>query len=533
MSSFTKTQSHFANIPDADIQRSTFDRSCGVKTAFDAGKLIPIFCDEILPGDTVHLTPQLFGRLATPFVPFMDNLYLDTHFFFVPTRLTWENWEKFNGAQKNPGDSTDFVIPQLKQTASSAGFGSIYDHFGIPPLINNLEHSSLPFRAYNLIWNEWFRDQNLQDSVPVHQGNTNDPVTDYTLLPRNKRKDYFTSGLPWPQKGPAVNLPLGISAPVIPRTGVTPGASGYAKFVSQAATSGATLGSNPPSGQPVTGQSAMFIKDVTNSLGYVDPNGTLIADLSEASAATINSLRLAFQVQKMYERDARGGTRYVELLRAHFNVTSPDFRLQRPEFLGSSSTRINATPIAQTSSSDGETPQGNLAAMAVVSDNGCRVNYSATEHGYIIGLVSLRADLNYQQGLNRMWSRKTRFDFYWPALAHLGEQPVYMKEIYAQGTSDDDEVLCYQERNADYRFKPNEIHGIFRSTAPQTLDIWHLAQKFDSKPAFNAEFIKEQPPVKRVLAVPTEPDVILDCHFSYKHSRPMPTYSVPGLVDHF
>ena len=549
MSSFTKTQSHFANVPDADVPRSTFDRSSGVKTTLDAGKLYPIFCDEVLPGDTVKLTPHLFGRLSTPFVPFMDNLYMDTHFFFVPHRLVWENWERFNGAQTNPSDTTDYVMPTMKHTAAAPAVDSIYDHFGIP-LVQGVEHISAPLRCYNLIWNEWFRDQNLQNSVLVHKGDTADPVTDYVLLPRNKRKDYFTSGLPWPQKGPSVNLPLGLSAPVYGEElvgsntghmwqaykGAAPNRSTgtLSANPNNSATSSRTLFADGTLGHPTSpvGQISLGMK-----ADYGDPTISFYkppyADLSEATAATINSLRLAFQIQKMYERDARGGTRYVEILRAHWNVTSPDFRLQRPEFLSSSTTRINATPIAQTSSSDDTTPQGNLAAMATVSDSGRGFNHSFVEHGYIIGLVSVRADLNYQQGLNRMWSRKTRFDFYWPALAHLGEQVTLNKEIYYQALPIDDEALCYQERYAEYRYKPNEIHGKFRSGVSGSLDIWHLAQNFTALPLFNDTFIRENPPVSRVLAVQDEPQLILDCHFKALWTRAMPTYSVPGLVDHF
>ncbi|UOF78622.1 major capsid protein [Microviridae sp.] len=520
MSSKTRTLSHFSQVPEAEIQRSTFDRSTGLKTTFNAGELIPIFLDEVVPGDTHNLKDHLMGRLATPLVPFMDNLYLDTHYFFVPTRLIWDNWEKFNGAQKNPGDSTSFIVPTMVSTAGT-GYPSlsIFDHFGIPPKVAGLEHTSLPLRAYNLIWNEWYRDQNLQNSVNVNTGDSADPAADYTILKRGKRKDYFTSALTSPQKGPAVNLPLGTSADIKHDTAV----AGNAISVYSTAQAGyRTMGS---AGANV---------DSSATVGLA--SNKLYADLSTATAATINSLRLAFQVQRMYERDARGGTRYVEILKAHFNVTSPDFRLQRPEYLGGSTTKISSTAVPQTSSTDATTPQGHLSAYAALSGSGNGFNHSFTEHGYIIGLVSLRADLNYQQGLNKLWSRKTRFDFYWPALSHLGEQAIYNKEIYAQGTAGgtaDNAVFGYQERHAEYRYKPNEIHGAFRSSYATPLDMWHLAQKFTALPALNASFIEEAPPVDRILAVTSEPHVILDVFFDLSSHRPMPVYAVPGMVDHF
>lgn len=526
MSSNTKTLSHFSEIPEAEIQRSTFDRSHGVKTTFNAGKLIPILVDEVLPGDTHDLKDHLFGRLATPIVPFMDNLYLDTHYFFVPTRLVWENWEKFNGAQDNPEDSTDYIVPQMTSTAVT-GYDSlsIFDHMGIPPKVPGLEHTSLPLRAYNLIWNEWYRDQNLQDSVVVNKGDTADTPATYTILPRGKRKDYFTGALPRPQKGPAVNLPLGTSAPVVTNLANinlrVNGVSGQELVANPAGNNITYSGPAVPGGQAI-----QFGLGATG----------LQTDLSDATAATINSLRLAFQIQKMYERDARGGTRYVEILKAHFNVTSPDFRLQRPEYLGGNTKKITSTVVPQTSSTDGTTPQGNLSAYALVSDSGSGFKHSFTEHGYIIGIVSLRADLNYQQGLNRLWSRQTRFDYYWPALSHLGEQAILNKEIYAVGSANlaqDEAVFGYQERHAEYRYKPNEIHGAFRSTYAAPLDMWHLAQKFTSLPLLNDSFIQENPPIDRVIAVETEPHIILDVFMQYNSTRPMPVYAVPGLVDHF
>ena len=541
----------FSDAPAMYMKRTKFDRSHVYKTTFDSGKLIPVFIDEVLPGDTTRMSVNYFARLATPIKPIMDNIYLDWFFFFVPNRLVWEHWQNFCFEQEDPDDSIDYVIPTVSATGNSenAYIGSLWDYFGLPVNTSgNLSGiSALPFRGVYLIWNEWFRDENLQKSVKIQKGDTNEVldsarsseqpswvftsdtniVPGFVCPPRGKRHDYFTSALPWTQKGPGVQVPLTGNAFVYDAQGVS-------------------IPNMPSTVKEVDVAGRLMTRETDGNwphevYEYNQSNGSLFAsnrfayaDLESISGATINSLRTAFQMQKFYERLARGGTRYTEVLRSFFGVVSPDARLQRPEFLGSFTKMVNVNPIAQTSATDDTSPQGNLSAYGVTASKFHGFTKSFVEHGYIFGFVCARADLTYQQGINKMWLRSTVYDFYWPTFAHLGEQAIELRELYAQGTEADTSVFGYQERYAEYRYKPSQITGKFRSSVTGgSLDKWHLSQFFKNAPTLNEEFIVEKPPIERIIAVPSEPQFLLDIGFRYTTVRPMPMFGTPGLVDHF
>ena len=546
---------NFSNAPQVYQKRSRFDRSFVRKMTFDEGKLVPFFVDEVLPGDTISLTVRDFCRLSTPVAPFMDNLYIDKFFFFVPNRLVWEHWQNFCFEQEDPDDSTDYVVPTCQLaggTAGENGIGTVWDYFALPTgLTKALNVNALPFRMYYLIWNEWFRDENLQKSVKIDKSDSNavfkqDRVSDqpswifssgetyvngFALAPRGKRFDYFTSALPFQQKGPGVSIGLAGTADLVLSSNDNPilfsGGAGNSAFA------------NMPIYSAKIGKEA----DIQGYTGAVENKGYLkfgsdvglkgYADLDSSSIFTISSLRTAFQMQKFYERLARGGSRYTEVLTSFFGVVSPDSRLQRPEYLGGSSKMININPVAQTSSTGDVTPQGNLAAYGVSASKYHAFTKSFVEHGYIIGLLEVRADLTYQQGINKMWLRSTVYDWYWPTFAHLSEQAILNAEIYAQGTEEDKGVFGYQERYAEYRYHPSEICGHFRSTYTKPLDVWHLSQKFDSLPTLSDQFIQDKPPIERVVAVKNYPHFLIDIGFKYHTTRAMPMYGIPGLVDHF
>lgn len=534
------SNSHAFNVvPRAQIPRSAFNRSHNIKTTLQsAGYLYPFFIEDMVPGDTVKLRATLMARLATPIWPIMDNMFIDVFWFSCSERILWDNFKRMMGEQDNPADSTSYVFPVVRSPANGFARGGMADYFGIPPQHSattggaTLDVRAAPFRMYNRIFKDWFRDENIQDSPVINTGNGPDAESDYPLRRRGKRKDYFSGSLPWPQKGTAVVLPLGSTAPVnFTFTGspVMQDASTirFGNFEASAGVASPGINIDADGAGNWAAGEAMFWKD----LGF-----TATTNLATATAATINQIRTAFQIQRLYERDARGGTRYPEQILTHFGVVSDDARQQRPEFLGGGTLNVNINVVAGTNQDPGSTGPdvtlGRLAAFGTVVGGIPTVTKSFTEHSWVMGLVMIRADINYQQGLARMWSKQTKVDVYWPVLAMLGEQAVLSKEIYVDGTSGDDTVWGYQERWAEMRYKNNIITGKMRSSDPQTLDAWHLALNFISRPLLNNTFIQENPPITRVIAVQTEPAFILDGAIEFIHVRPMPTFSVPGLVDH-
>lgn len=564
-------ESHFAVNPTRiDMSRSRFDRSSSYKTTFNVGQIIPFYVDEVLPGDTFSIDTSKVVRMQTLLTPVMDDIFLDTYYFFVPNRLTWSHWKQFMGENTESAwiPSVEYEVPQLTAPEGGWNIGTIADYMGIPTGVSGLSVNALPFRAYALIMNEWFRDENLSDplNIPVTdatvQGvNTGTFVTDVAKggLPYTAAKyhDYFTSALPAPQKGPDVTIPVGTAGPypVVAQSNIVPNPGDVGlKFVPYNATftnagqqwTGqvnelrGNTGASGAIGTP-TAQNSSFGVVTTNfqfdgSAEKIIPNNLWAIDSGEAAVATINQLRLAFQIQKLYERDARGGTRYIEILKSHFGVTSPDARLQRPEYLGGNRIPININQVVQSSSTDASgTPQGNTAAYSLTSDNHSDFTKSFVEHGFLIGVMVARYRHTYQQGLERFWSRKDRFDYYFPVFANIGEQAIKNKEIYAQGTEKDDEVFGYQEAWADYRYRPNRVTGEMRSAAPQSLDVWHLGDDYESLPSLSDSWIREDSKtVNRVLAVSDNVSAQLFCDIYVRNlcTRPMPLYSIPGLIDH-
>lgn len=569
-------ESHFALNPTRiDMSRSTFDRSASIKTSFNVGDIVPFFLEEVLPGDTFNVHSSKVVRMQTLLTPMMDNVYLDTYYFFVPNRLVWNHWKEFNGENTESAwiPQTEYSVPQITAPSGGWSVGTLADYFGLPTGVAGISVSALPFRAYALVMNEWFRDQNLQDPLVV-------PVDDATVQGVNsgtfvsdvakggkpyiasKYHDYFTSCLPSPQKGPDVTLSVASQGdfPVVAKNDRVPvGSWGRTQnnalqgvILCDADLSYSGTWKTPLAthflgngSSPLASEVNGYLRQSSSSTSSNDPitgNAMLPSNLwaingGNAIVATINQLRMAFQIQKLYERDARGGTRYIEVLKSHFGVTSPDARLQRPEYLGGNRVPINVNQVIQQSGTGAgaDTPQGTVVGMSQTTDSHSDFMKSFTEHGYIIGVMVARYDHTYQQGIERHWSRKTRFDYYWPVFANIGEQAVKNKEIFAQGTAVDDEVFGYQEAWSDYRYKPNRVTGEMRSAYAQSLDVWHLADDYDKLPALSDSWIREdKSTVDRVLAVKSSVSnqLFADIYIKNRATRPMPMYSIPGLIDH-
>lgn len=546
------TQAQFATNPTSiDMSRSKFTRPSQHKTTFNTGDLIPIYIDEVLPGDTAVMDMSAIVRMSTPIYPVMDNAYCDIYYFFVPNRLVWEHWREFNGQNNTTfwEQPVEYEVPQITSPTGGWEKGTLADYMGIPTKVENLSINAMPFRAYCLIYNEWFRDENLKqpanvnidDAIQTGSNGTN-YITDAQFggMPCKAAKypDYFTTALPEPQKGPDVLLPLGTSAPITGSLRVAKQITGTGKGVLEIGTPTTDIYTVQYRNLEGTGGNRDQIEllngdTVQNGSNLIENN--LTADLTAATAATINQLRQAFAVQRLYEKDARGGTRYTEIIRAHFGVISPDARQQRPEYLGGSRFPININQVVQTAATNDVTPQGNVAAYSLTGMSKHTYTKSFTEHGFIIGLAVVRTDHTYQQGIERMWSRKNRFDYYWPSLANIGEQAILNKEIYAQGTNADEEAFGYQEAWAEYRYKPNRVSSAFRSNYQTTLDAWHYADYYTEQPILGSTWIDEtRANVNRTIAVQDELEDQFIADFFFKNTmiRPMPMYSIPGLIDH-
>lgn len=538
---------NFAKNPQVGVSRSRFQRNSDNKTTFNTGDLIPIYLDEVLPGDTHQVDVACVMRMATPIFPVMDNAFCDFYFFFVPNRLLWQHWKEFMGENKETAwtPKTEYSVPQVTAPKGGWAEGTIADYLGLPTKVEGISVSALPGRAYGLIYNEWFRNQNVTQPTLVE-------VTDATTTGKNdgsatndsaitlakplkaaKVFDYYTGALPEPQKGEPITLPLSGNAPVLPYEDDLKTVSQDDIYARQYTVDGNTH--NTKFGLQYTQNVGTYKVQGANTpaINEKEISHYLMADLSSVNATTINQLRQAFQIQKLLEKDARGGTRYREVLREHFGVISPDSRMQIPEYLGGYRLPINVSQVIQTSSTDNTSPQGNTAALSVTTMNKSMFTKSFTEHGFIMGLAVVRTDQTYQQGIERMWSRTGRYDYYWPVLANIGEQAILNKEIYAQGNAKDNEAFGYQEAWADYRYKPSKVTGLFRSNAQQSLDAWHYAQDYDALPTLSTAWMEQgEAEMKRTLAVQSQPDFIADFYFMNKTTRCMPVYSIPGLIDH-
>lgn len=532
-------EQHYSQVPHANVPRARFKRDYSLLTTMNEGDLIPIYCDEVLPADTAKIDLNALMRMSTPLYPVMDNCYCDFYFFFVPSRLLWEHFENLMGQNDSTfwAETVEYTTPKTTAPAGGWKVGTLADYFGIPTGVANLQVNSLPFRAYAKIWNEWFRDENLQQPVTMSKtdattagSNAGTALTDAEAggLPLKvcKYKDYFTSCLPSPQKGEAVTLPMTGAAPIY--------GYGTASLKEKLDSTDLSLMTNfipyfaGVKGDNISGaKPAQVYTEKDDSLHPV-----LGADMSNVTAATINELRQAIAVQHILERDARTGTRYKEILQGAWGITSPDARLDRSEYIGGYRLPININQVIQTSSTDSTSPQGNTAAFSMTTMSKNMATYSATEHGFIIGLAAVRVDHSYQQGLSRMWTRSTRFSYYDPMLANLGEQAILNQEIYAQGNAQDEEVFGYQEAWADYRYRTNMITGEMRSTYAQTLDAWHYADKYNELPKLSSDWIKEGTEnINRTIAVQSDNSRQFICNFYFDQTwtRAMPIYSIPGL----